>query len=47
MKVLISPKGDKLRYVLQMGFDLSSNNEAEYEALLHGMWMDKALGVLD
>ena len=42
--VLISPKGDKLRYVLQMGFELLSNNEAEYEALLHGMRMVKALG---
>ena len=29
--VLVSPRGDKLRYVLQMHFD-SSNNEAEYEA---------------
>ena len=42
--VLISPKGDKLRYVLQMGFVLPSNNEAEYEALIHGMPMAKALG---
>ena len=31
--VLVSPRGDKLRYVLQINFD-SSNNEAEYEALL-------------
>ena len=42
--ILISPKGDKLRYVLQMGFKLPSNNEAEYEALIHGMKMAKALG---
>ena len=42
--VLISPKGDKLRYVLQMGFEFPSNNEAEYEALIHGMRMAKALG---
>ena len=27
--VLVSPRGDKLRYVLQIHFD-SSNNEAEY-----------------
>ena len=33
--VLVSPRGDKLRYVLQIHFD-SSNNEAEYEALLNG-----------
>jgi ribonuclease HI len=40
--VLISPKGDKLKYVLQMSFPQASNNEAEYEALLHGMRMAKA-----
>ena len=33
--VLISPKGDKLKYVLQMDFPTPSNNEAEYEALIH------------
>ena len=32
------PRGDKLRYVLQIHFD-SSNNEAEYEALLYGLHM--------
>ncbi|XP_010240777.1 uncharacterized protein LOC104585552 [Brachypodium distachyon] len=42
--VLISPKGDRLRYVLQMHFHNPSNNEAEYEALLHGMRMAKACG---
>jgi ribonuclease HI len=42
--ILISPKGDKLRYILQMEFELPSNNEAEYEALIHGMRMAKALG---
>jgi ribonuclease HI len=42
--VLISPKGDKLKYVLQMSFPQASNNEAEYEALLHGMRMAKACG---
>jgi hypothetical protein len=31
--VLVSPKGDRLSYVLYIYFD-SSNNEAEYEALL-------------
>ena len=34
--VLVSPRGDKLRYVLQIHFD-SSNNEEEYEALLYGL----------
>jgi ribonuclease HI len=40
--VLISPQGDKLKYVLRMSFSQASNNEAEYEALLHGMRMAKA-----
>jgi hypothetical protein len=42
--VLISPQGDKMRYVLRMNFSLPANNEAEYEALLHGMRMAKACG---
>jgi ribonuclease HI len=40
--VLISPHGNKLKYVLRMSFSQASNNEAEYEALLHGMKMAKA-----
>jgi ribonuclease HI len=42
--VLISPQGDKLKYVLRMNFPQASNNEADYEALLHGMKMAKACG---
>jgi ribonuclease HI len=42
--VLISPQGDKLKYVLRMSFPQASNIEAEYEALLHGMKMAKACG---
>jgi ribonuclease HI len=42
--VLISPQGDTLKYVLRMSFPQASNNEAEYEALLHGMKMAKACG---
>jgi hypothetical protein len=42
--VLISPQGDKLKYVLWMSFPHTLNNEAEYEALLHGMRMAKACG---
>jgi ribonuclease HI len=42
--ILISPQGDKLKYVLRMSFPQASNNEAEYEALLHGMKMAKACG---
>ena len=41
---MISPKGDKLRYVLQMDFKRPTNNEAEYEALLHDMRMAKNCG---
>jgi ribonuclease HI len=37
--VLISPQDDKLKYVLRMSFPQVSNNEAEYEDLLHGMKM--------
>jgi ribonuclease HI len=42
--VLISPQGDKLKYVLRMSFPQASNNEAEYEALLHGIKIAKACG---
>jgi probable phosphoglycerate mutase len=42
--VLISPQGDKLKYVLRMSFPQASNNEAEYEALLHGIRMPKSCG---
>src|SRR3954466_4554225 len=42
--VLVSPKGTKLRYVLRINFSNASNNEAEHEALLQGMRMEKACG---
>ncbi|XP_073353850.1 uncharacterized protein [Aegilops tauschii subsp. strangulata] len=42
--VLVSPRGYKLSYVLQIHFD-SSNNKAEYEALLYGLRMAISLGV--
>jgi ribonuclease HI len=42
--VSISLQGDKLKYLLRMSFPQASNNEAEYEALLHGMKMAKACG---
>lgn len=38
--VLTSPKGDHLRYVLQVHFR-ASNNVAEYEALIHGLKVAK------
>jgi ribonuclease HI len=42
--ILTSPKGDKLQYVLQMHFR-ASNNIAEYEALVHGLKLDKEIGI--
>jgi hypothetical protein len=34
--LFISPRGERLKYVLQILWEVS-NNEAEYEALLHGL----------
>src|SRR4051794_22527078 len=42
--ILISPQGDKMNYILGINFPLPSNNEAEDEALVHGMRMAKACG---
>ena len=42
--VLTSPKGDKLKYALQIHF-AASNNMAEYEALIHGLRLAKELGI--
>ena len=42
--VLSSPKGDRLRYALQIHF-AASNNAAEYEALVHGLRPAKELGI--
>jgi ribonuclease HI len=42
--VLVSPQGDKMRYILRMHFTNPSNNKAEYEAVLHGMRMAKPYG---
>src|SRR4051812_16340265 len=41
--ILTSPQGDKMKYVRRMKFR-ASNNEAEYEALIHGMKMAKICG---
>src|ERR1041385_6777904 len=43
--VLVCPKGMKLKYILQINFSNASNNEVEYEALIHGMRMAKTCGV--
>jgi ribonuclease HI len=42
--VLTSPQGDKLSYVLQIHFT-TTNNVAEYEALLHSLLIAKGLGI--
>jgi ribonuclease HI len=42
--VLISPKGDKLHYVLQIHF-AASNNVAEYETLVHGLRLAKEISI--
>ena len=43
--VLISPKGDKLSYVLQIQFEPCTNNIVEYEALLHGLRVAKEMDI--
>jgi hypothetical protein len=42
--LVTSPKGESVKYVLQMHFP-ASNNTAEYEALLHGLRIATALGI--
>jgi len=42
--VFISPKGEQLKYIFQILFNVS-NNEAEYEALLHGLRLAISLGI--
>jgi ribonuclease HI len=42
--LLISPTGEQLKYVLQIFWKVS-NNEAEYEALLHGLHLTASLDI--
>jgi ribonuclease HI len=42
--LFISPKGEQLKYVLQILWEVS-NNEAEYEVLLHGLCLAISLGI--
>jgi len=42
--LFISPKDEQLKYVFQILFEVS-NNEAEYEALLHGLRLAVSLGI--
>jgi ribonuclease HI len=42
--LLISPTGEQLKYVPQIFWKVS-NNEAEYETLLHGLLLAASLGI--
>ena len=42
--LFISPKGEQLKYVFQILFKVS-NNEVEYEALIHGLRLAISLGI--
>jgi ribonuclease H / adenosylcobalamin/alpha-ribazole phosphatase len=42
--VLIPPKGDVLKYAIQLEF-LATNNIAEYEGLVNGLRLAKDLGI--
>jgi ribonuclease HI len=42
--LVISPKGESFKYVMQMHFSVS-NNAAEYEALLHGLRITMTLDI--
>jgi ribonuclease HI len=42
--LLISPQGEQLKYVLEIHYK-ASNNDAEYEALIHGLRIALSLGI--
>jgi ribonuclease HI len=42
--LFISPIGEQLNYIFQLLFEVS-NNEAEYEALLHGLRLAVSLSI--
>jgi ribonuclease HI len=42
--LFISPKGKQLKYVLQILWQ-ATNNEVEYEALIHGLQIATSLGI--
>jgi ribonuclease HI len=42
--LFISPKGEQIKYALQIHWKVS-NNKAEYEALLHGLRLAISLGI--
>ena len=42
--IIITPKGEALKYRVQLAF-LTTNNETEFEGVLRGLRVEKALGV--
>jgi hypothetical protein len=42
--VLIPPKGDVIKYAIQLEF-LATNNITEYEELVTDLWLAKDLGI--
>jgi ribonuclease HI len=42
--LFISPKGEQLKYVLELLFK-TTNNAGEYEALIHGLRIAASLGI--
>jgi ribonuclease HI len=42
--LFISPRGEQLKYMFQILFEVS-NNEAVYETLLHGLRLEIYLGI--
>jgi ribonuclease HI len=42
--LLISPQGEQLKYILQIHYK-ASNNDAVYEALIHGLHIAVSLGI--
>jgi ribonuclease HI len=42
--LFISPRGEKLKYILQLLFK-ATKNAAEYEALIHGLRIAASLGI--
>jgi ribonuclease HI len=42
--VLIPPKGDALKYAIQLEFP-TTNNITEYEGMVNGLWLAKDLGI--
>ena len=41
--IIVTPDGEMLRYIVRLKF-LATNNEAEYEGILMGLRLEKALG---